>query len=115
MHVGNPERPDAADLLKDLRAHLDAGIMLAKQGAAAAERNEHEAVRQLFQGCVRELEHTSNLVHSLGASLGSGPVAAQLEPGEQVSAASFAPGDGANDAQVTPEEARGKPGNWPAY
>jgi hypothetical protein len=102
-------------LLQSMRAQLQAGVALARQGVVAAERDAHRAARQFFQKCVEDLEAARAAAHSLGASFATNNATAGTASGEHVSSASFAPGDGANDAQVTPEEAHGKPGNWPAY
>jgi hypothetical protein len=109
------DKPGAAQFLQGMRAHLEAAITLARQALAAAEPDERRALQPLFDRCVHELERARADAHSLSASLARGTASTPGESGEQVSAATFAPGDGANDAEVTPDTGRGKPGNWPAY
>ena len=40
---------------------------------------------------------------------------AHTQPAEQITSASFAPGDGATDADVLPDGQQNRAGNWPAY
>jgi hypothetical protein len=114
----NPRPKDSGavelgERLQTMRVHLEAAAVLARQGSSAAERSHDASFEQFFRRCVHDFERMELDARQLHAKLEG--VGAQLAPSEQVSAASFAPGDGANDAQVTPEAARGKPGNWPAY
>jgi len=98
-----------------MQAQLEAGIALARQGVLAAERDGGPAARQFFQECMEALEAARADAHALDDSFRTDHAATATKSGDQVSSASFAAGDGASDAQVTPEEARGKPGTWPAY
>jgi hypothetical protein len=116
----NERRPENAlavelgERLQTLRGHLEAVAELARQGLSVALRSQDSSFEQFFRRCAHDLERMGRDSCSLEANAGT-VAGAQLAPTEQVSAATFAPGDGANDAQVTPEAARGKPGNWPAY
>ena len=111
----NLDTPGSAQFLQSLRSHLEAGITLARQALVAAEPDDRRALQQLFERCMHELEHARADANSLAASLAADTASVREESGEQVSAATFAPGDGANDAEIMPDRARGKPGNWPAY
>ena len=105
---------ELAELVQNLRAHLDSGVRLANQGLALASATEAAALQQFFERCVRALEQQRDDAPSVAAPPRD-VSAVEAAPSEQVSAATFASGDGADDAQVTPEGARGKAGNWPAY
>ena len=105
-------KTDLHELLSAVREHLDAGIVLASQGLVEAERTANEAFEQFFHRCLQGLRRAQADASWLAGTPG------RTRPGgknahEQVSEATFAPGDGANDAQIIPEEARGRPGNWP--
>jgi len=102
--------PELVELLQAMRGHLDGGLRLAKRGLAAAERAHHRQLEQFFRSCLQELGRAAE---SVITALGNGDAVAPADA-EQVSSASFAPGDGANDAQVVPEGAYGKAGNWPS-
>ena len=103
------------ELLQAMHERLEDAVPLAKQALLVAQRSGQSEARQFFQKCLADLERAGVDAQRLRASLAVSGGASPAQSGEQVSSASFAPGDGANDAQVTPEEARGKPGNWPAY
>ncbi|HKO53840.1 MAG TPA: hypothetical protein VJV79_39305 [Polyangiaceae bacterium] len=105
---------ELGERLQAMRAHLEVASALARRGLSAAQRSHHDSLEQFFQRCLHDFERGELDARSLNAELESVASTAP-SPREQVSAATFAPGDGANDAQVTPEGARGKPGSWPAF
>ena len=106
-------KSDLHELLSAVREHLDAGILLASQGLGEAERTANEAFEQFFHRCLQGLRRAQADASWLNGMPGRNPLGEQV-PHEQVSEATFAPGDGADDTQLAPEEeAHGKPGNWP--
>lgn len=100
---------ELGEILSGVRGHLSAGIELARQGLAVAERDGNNALELFFHRCLHELGRACADARHLKATKG-----ASATP-EQLSDATFAPGDGATDADVTPDAARDKPGTWPAY
>jgi hypothetical protein len=106
------------NLLASIRANLDSSVAIATQGLAEAQRLGDQTLERFFGRCLECLRDAQDEARALpdparqnGVHL---PAPSEHAPGEQVSTATFAAGDGANDAEVIPEEARGKPGNWPA-
>ena len=102
------ESLDAAQLgekLTAVRAHLTAGIAAAREGLAVAERAGNLALEQFFHRCLHDLGRACSDARWLNESSTSSSPPAQEE---QISTASFAPGDGASGVDVTPE--RGKRG-----
>lgn len=97
-----------------IQAHLEAAISFAREGLAEAERMGYGAVQQPLLRCLTHLAR-AQAVASAGADMPAEPQLGSPSHGEEVSSATFAAGDGANDAQVVPDEARGKPGNWPGF
>jgi exonuclease VII small subunit len=109
---GDRDRDSASELFgrgRALAAQIEASLTLAKEALAAAAR---ASSRLHLERCVADLERAQMEVRSLDQELAHGHTP---EGGEQVSSATNAAGDGADDAQVVPDDSRGRPGNWPAY
>ena len=105
--------PKLDELRQAVRDHLDASVAAARQGLAVAGTTGQAALQSFFERCLATLERAQAEAHSdMDPAHRSN---AEAPSGEQVSEATFASGDGANDAQVTPEVGRGKAGNWPSY
>lgn len=97
--------------LADLRRALDDAIRSAnelRQGAERARRaNDHELATFLERCAVSDEARTVEAKELLDART-------RLAASESPTAAAFAAGDGADDADVSPDSERGKVGNWPA-
>ncbi|MES1176042.1 MAG: hypothetical protein ABUL62_17100 [Myxococcales bacterium] len=106
--------PELVELRRAVRAHLDAGVAIARRGLAVARSAGNGESTQFFDRCLSAMVASQGVARSLDAEPAR-ESSIPSESGEEVSSATFASGDGANDAQVTPEEGRGRPGTWPSY
>jgi len=101
-----------ASLLEHLLQHARVGMALARRGIEQArQRNERDVV-ELFESA---LSHYSECAAGARQHMHPAHGPGATSAGEQVTSASFAPGDGASDADVVPDDRRDRAGNWPAY
>ena len=110
MEISIPER--SGEEPRGIETHLEAAIASAREGLVEAQRIDNHAIQQAFLSC---LTHLARAQAFAGSSASLELKEPHALPHEQVSTATFAVGDGANDAEVVPEDARGKPGNWPSF
>jgi len=104
-------RATAHDERADLQRVLDDSIRSAKelrQSAERARRAHDQELATFFERCAVSDEARTVEVKELLASR------TRLSAPERPTATDFAAGDGADDADVSPNSARGKPGTWPA-
>jgi hypothetical protein len=87
-------------------------VLLARRGISQAHAENDRQLLELFES---SLAAYSEQEEALRQRLLATRTQGAHPPAEQVTSASFAPGDGASDADVLPEGQRGRPGNWPAY
>jgi hypothetical protein len=112
----NDDSANTSDLnerLRTFRAHVQSSIAAATQGLAEAVRVRNDSFDSFFRSCLDDLRRVEGKVGAVAPS-STAAEGAREQSGEQVSTATFASGDGATD-EIIPEDARGKPGNWPAY
>lgn len=105
----NRVTPD--DERADLRRALDDSIRSAKelrQSAERARRADDQELATFFERCAVSDEARTVEVKELLAARTEVPAA------ERPTATDFAAGDGADDADVSPNSERGKVGIWPA-
>lgn len=100
-----------SDECADLRRALDESIRSAKELRQSAERARRQNDRELsafFERCaVSDEARITEAKELLSART-------ELPAGEAPTTAAFAAGDGADDADVSPNSQRGKVGIWPA-
>ncbi|HYP76930.1 MAG TPA: hypothetical protein VER12_13275 [Polyangiaceae bacterium] len=107
--AGSPQSP--AENLAGLRRALDDAIRSAKelrQGAERARRENDQELATFLERCAVSDEARTVEARELLDSR------TRLAASESPTAAAFAAGDGADDADVSPDSQRGKVGNWPA-
>ena len=99
---------DCADLRRVLENALRSAKELRQSAERAQRENDHE-LATFFERCALSEEATmaeaTELLHSR-----TRPSAPEIP-----TAAAFAAGDGANDADVSPSSQRGRVGVWPAF
>ena len=101
----------AGDELADLQRVLDDASRSAKElrrGAERARRENDPELATFLERCAASDEARTVEVKELLASR------TRLAGTDNPTSAAFAPGDGADDADVSPDSQRGKVGNWPA-
>jgi len=107
--AGSPQSP--GENLAGLRRALDDAIRSAKelrQGAERARRENDQELATFLERCAVSDEARTVEARELLDSR------TRLAASESPTAAAFAAGDGADDADVSPDSQRGKVGNWPA-
>jgi len=100
-----------ADHCADLRRLLDGATRSSqelRQSAERAHRENDEELARFFERCA-----TSDLMRTAEAKRLLGSRTRHSES-EIPTSAAFAAGDGADDADVSPDSRRGKVGVWPA-
>jgi len=106
------ESTHSASIVEDLLQHALTGVALAQRGIRQAQQKNERELVELFERALANYEECADAGRQrLHASHATG----SARPAEQVTSASFAPGDGATDADVLPEGQRDRAGNWPAY
>ncbi|HYQ42193.1 MAG TPA: hypothetical protein VER11_09495 [Polyangiaceae bacterium] len=103
--------PPSDDGCADLRRMLDEAIRSAKELRQSGERARRENDPELctfFECCALSDEARAVEVRELLASR------TLLPASENPTSAAFAAGDGADDADVSPDSRRGRVGIWPA-
>jgi len=108
----NDRSSKGASLLEELLQHALAGVLLARRGISHAQSKGDRELLELFENSLSTCNERAETVRQL---LLVARNEGESHPAEQVTSASFAPGDGASDADVLPEGERGRAGNWPAY
>jgi len=107
----DPSPPAKDDELADLRRVLDEAIRSAKelrQSAERARRQDDQELASFFERYAAADEARTVEVKELLTAR------TQLPASEAATSAAFAAGDGADDADVSPDSQRGKVGTWPA-
>ena len=102
----------SASPVEDLLRHALKGTLLAQQGVSQA-RQENQP--ELLELCERALASYHELADAARQRLRASGPEAGARSAEQITSASFAPGDGATDADVLPDGQQKRAGNWPAY
>jgi len=103
--------PSSDEDCADLRRVLEHAIRSAKdlrQSAARARAEHDHELAEFFERCALNEQATSAEASELLR------LRTRLSAAEIPTAAAFAAGDGANDADVSPNSQRGKVGVWPA-
>jgi hypothetical protein len=107
----NDGETDAATYLEELLHHAVAGAVLARRGIRQAQQESDRELLFLCESSLKAYDQRADAARQLLNAKGQHGA----KPGEQVTSASFAPGDGASDKDVLPEGRRGRAGNWPAF
>lgn len=109
--TGTTSSPPADDGCADLRRMLDDASRSAKELRQSAERARRESDGELatfFECCALSDEARTVEVKELLASR------TRPSASDNPTSAAFAAGDGADDADVSPDSRRGRVGIWPA-
>jgi len=102
----------SASPVEDLLQHALAGVRLAESGLRQARQEDARELIELFEHALASYNRCADAARQ---RLQGSESAGDARPAEQVTSASFAPGDGATDADVLPEGQQNRAGNWPAY
>ncbi|HET7541118.1 MAG TPA: hypothetical protein VFK05_14670 [Polyangiaceae bacterium] len=109
--ASGPEPGESStDRRTELRRVYEAALRFAKElheGAERARRENDPQLSAFFERCARNDEVRAAQAKELLRS--------RSGPPEEATAAAFAAGDGATDADVSPDSRRRRIGTWPAF